>query len=97
MREMYCVEHSVLIRNTSQVGEAYIKREYKQTKQQIWVLTKILMQFTSFFGMIYVSVSAVIEHKITGPMFGRINKFVLLSSCLYRASTVSKHFFIIPN
>jgi hypothetical protein len=42
------------------------------------VLTKIPMQFTSFLEMIYVSVGAVREHKITGPMFGRINKFILL-------------------
>jgi len=30
--------------------------------------------------MIYVSVVAVSEHKITGPMFGRNNKFILLYS-----------------
>jgi len=32
MREMHCVADGVLIQNTSQVGEAYIKWECKQSK-----------------------------------------------------------------
>jgi len=38
------------------------------------------MQFTSFLGIVYVSVGTVSEHKITWPMFGRDNKFILLYS-----------------
>jgi hypothetical protein len=56
---MYSVEHSILIQNTSQVGDTYIKWECKKPKQQIWVLQKIPMQFTSFLGMINVSVGVV--------------------------------------
>lgn len=43
-------------------------------------VTKIPMQFTSFLGMICVSVGTVSEQKITWPMFGRDNKFILLCS-----------------
>ena len=40
-------------------------------------VTKILMQLTSFLGIIYFSAGAMSEHKKTGPMFGRNNKFII--------------------